>query len=97
MSSQSYTNRIRILAEASTIKAQYPGRMLSENKILATVNCSLNFNPIVYTDICRSCVTYPPANLSIPRYSGGNSSTQSYIVLDGGNSTTNTSNILSGS
>jgi hypothetical protein len=96
MSSQSYTNRIRILAEASATKVQYPRQIATDNRLSATINCSRNFSPIVYLDICRNCILFLISNLGMPRYSGGNASTQSYIVLDGGNGETNSSNILSG-
>jgi len=52
MSSQAYTNRIRVLAEASVIKVQYPGRIATDNKLSAAINCSPNFTTITYPFIC---------------------------------------------
>lgn len=52
MSSQAYTNRIRILAEASLTKTQYPANMISDNKLSATINCSPNFSILTYPYIC---------------------------------------------
>jgi len=52
MSSQSYTNKIRTLAEASLTKAQYPGNVVSENKLSVTINCNPNFNRLTYPYIC---------------------------------------------
>jgi hypothetical protein len=97
MSSQAYTNRVRILAEASLTKIQYPGRIAIDNRLSASVNCSRNFDPIVYTDICRRCIVPPSLDVMIPRYLGGNALTQSNVIFDGGNSATNSSRILSGS
>lgn len=52
MSSQAYTNRIRILAEASAIKVQYPSSIASDNRLSATINCSPNFTTIIYPFVC---------------------------------------------
>jgi len=52
MSSQAYTNKIRILAETSNTKVQYPTRMLSGNRLISTANCNANFTTITYQFIC---------------------------------------------
>lgn len=63
MSAQSYTNKRRILAEASVTKTMYPQRVTYNNPILATRGCTPNFNNISYTTIC-AC----PFNGRIGRY-----------------------------
>lgn len=55
MSAQSYTNKRRILAEASVVKAQYMKSVaVNKNSIYATINCLPNFQPITYIPTC-SC------------------------------------------
>lgn len=53
MSAQCYTNKRRILAEASLVKTVYPGRVEYTNKLSATINCNQNFQPLLYKDICK--------------------------------------------
>jgi len=52
MSAQAYTNKRRILAEASLLKTVYPGRVGMKNTLSATIDCTQSFQPIEYTDIC---------------------------------------------
>lgn len=139
MSAQSYTNKRRVLAEASLRKVQYPGNIaLNNNPILATRNCSPDFQSLIYKPIC-GCEfngrgippVRPPINPTVcinilsgggagtiayilydgnclgscSIFSGGNSTTSINcqnspifeIIYDGGTSSTNTMNILSGS
>ena len=54
MSTQSYINRVRILAENSVLKVQYQKQTaLNKNPLLAATNCSPNFESIVYTEVCK--------------------------------------------
>ena len=55
MSAQAYTNRRRILAEASVLKVQYPVRVAVTNTLVPTINCNQNFQPIQYNEVCM-CV-----------------------------------------
>ena len=54
MSAQGYTNKRRILAEASVLKVQYPKYVASKNTVSATIDCDSNYQAITYKDIC-SC------------------------------------------
>jgi hypothetical protein len=64
MSTQAYTNKRRVLAEAGNRKVQYPGRKaINVNPIYATINCSANFQPLTYKDICGCSFT----NRGIPK------------------------------
>lgn len=52
MSAQAYTNKRRVLAEASLLKVQYPVSVAFTNTLVPTINCNQNFQPIQYKDIC---------------------------------------------
>jgi hypothetical protein len=52
MSAQAYTNRRRILAEASIVKVQFPKGVAVDNKLSPTINCNQSFQPIIYTPVC---------------------------------------------
>ena len=104
MSTQAYINRVRILAENSVLKVQYQKQTaLNRNPLLAATNCTPNFESIVYTEVCKCPFNNrgieqngPPPNPNVGTYDGGNSLTQSSNILDGGSSATNSSNVLSG-
>ena len=104
MSTQAYINRVRILAENSVLKVQYQKQTaLNRNPLLAATNCSPNFGVIVYTEVCKCPFNnqgieqnISPPNPTVGTYDGGDSSTQSSNILDGGSSATNSSNVLSG-
>lgn len=82
-SSASFTNKKRVLAEASVTKVQYPGRVANNNdSILSVKNCSPNFDQLEY-NVRFNC---PPPQ-RIP-YFGCN--------IDGGNSTTESETIILG-
>ena len=86
MSSQSYTNRLRILAIANNTKVQYTrGIAVNNNPIYSTINCSPNFNilPYVFNRSCKK--TCPPSVCySLPIMDGGNpSSIPTYFVSGG--------------
>jgi len=50
MSAQAHTNKMRILAESSLVKVQYPGKVaLNQNPIYSTVNCSPDFRVLQYS------------------------------------------------
>lgn len=54
MSTQSYTNKRRILAEASLVKAQYnKGVSVNNNPIYSTINCLPNFQQLTYVPACK--------------------------------------------
>ena len=103
MSAQSYTNRKRILAEASLLKTMYPGRVGVKNTLAATIDCTQSFQPIEYTDICgcefdgRGRIdpyVVPPPIVCVNTLTAGNSNTLTYITYDG--NCYNSCNILSG-
>ena len=91
MSAQSYTNKKRILAEASLRKTVYPGRVGFKNTLSATIDCNQSFEPLVYKDICGCGFTgrgiIPPQPIPpiicINTLSGGESNTVAYIFVDG--------------
>ena len=90
MSAQSYTNKRRVLAEASLQKVQYPGNIgLNNNPILATRNCSPDFQSLIYKPICGCDFTgkgIPPVKppiVCINILSGGGAGTIAYILYDG--------------
>jgi hypothetical protein len=111
MSAQSYTNRRRVLAEASLLKTEYPGNVGYRNFLTATIDCEQTFENTFYKDICGCSFTnrgrgkYPPY---IPPYippqppprievlSGGNSTTNSFLILSGGYADTDSDTIFSG-
>ena len=54
MSAQSYTNKRRILAEASVVKVEYKkGLAVNKNTIYATINCLPDFQQITYIPVCK--------------------------------------------
>jgi hypothetical protein len=56
MSAQCYTNKTRVIAEASLRKIQYPGSIgLNNNPIYAAINCNTDFSQLIYV-INRCCV-----------------------------------------
>jgi hypothetical protein len=52
MSAQAYTNKRRILAEASLLKTVYPGQVGVKNTLAATIDCTQTLQPLLYKDIC---------------------------------------------
>jgi hypothetical protein len=96
MSAQAYTNKRRVLAEASALKVQYKKNVAFTNSLVSTVNCNQTFQTLAYIDIC-SCPfngkgTIQPIPLpNIVSINGGNSGTAVGDVslwFDGGNSGT---------
>lgn len=59
MSTQSYINRRRTIAEASITKVEYPKGVSSINRLSSTINCDPNFERIIYKEICRPCAYIP--------------------------------------
>ena len=101
MSAQCYTNKRRILAEAALKKVQYPGRVALNNKlILSALNCSSDFTPITYTQICKCSFNGRglPSNPYKVQWilDGGNFLTNSLNIIDGGTFATNPPTILDG-
>jgi hypothetical protein len=98
MSAQAYTNRRRIRAEASVVKAQYPkGITVNRNAIYATLNCLPNFQQITYIPICRcpfngrGIIVPPIPLLNIVAIDGGSAETDLGDIslwVDGGNAGT---------
>jgi hypothetical protein len=99
MSAQCYTNKRRILAEASLRKVQYPGSIgLNNHPLYASINCKPDFSELVYL-IKLCCVrTYstekPPIRIII--LEGGRSTTLSLDIVDGGNALTDSYDIIDG-
>jgi hypothetical protein len=52
MSAQAYTNKRRVLAQASLLKVQYPTTVAFTNRLVSAINCNQNFQTIQYKDIC---------------------------------------------
>ena len=52
MSTQSYTNKRRIIAEASVLKIQYPKFIAVKNQLSPTIDCNQTYDTLVYKDIC---------------------------------------------
>ena len=100
MSAQSYTNKRRILVEASVLKVQYPDNAAFTNRLVPVINCLQLVQPIVYKDICRCPfngygTTHKNVFPSI--FDGGNSNTVNIeYFLSGGNNSTNSPQIFSG-
>jgi hypothetical protein len=101
MSAQAYTNRRRVLAEASVLKVQYKkGVAVNNRSIYATINCIPNFEQLSYTPACfcpfngRGFTPITPAlppSCNISAIDGGNSGTGIENVslwIDGGNANT---------
>jgi hypothetical protein len=93
MSAQGYTNKRRILAEASLLKVQYPTYIASKNTLSASIDCDLNYQAIVYTDICKKCVVTPvicdTTSSNTIYYAGDSSTVYCNILNDDGTSNTN--------
>jgi len=93
MSAQAYTNKRRILAEASLLKTVYPGRVGVKNTLSATIDCNQSFQSIEYKDICGCkfngrgnpppIVPPVPPIVCVDTLSGGGSNTLAYIIYDG--------------
>lgn len=95
MSAQAYTNKRRILAEASLLKTVYPGQVGVKNTLAATIDCTQTLQPLLYKDICgckfngRGIIHPPPIVPPVPpivcidTLSGGDSNTLAYIIYDG--------------
>lgn len=100
MSAQCYTNKRRILAEASLRKTQYPGSVgLNNNPIYASINCKPDFSKLVYLiKVCcikRKTNILPTEEILLILGGGGASSFSTSIVSGGGASTIATE-IISG-
>ena len=103
MSAQCYTNRRRIRAEASVLKAQYKkGVTVNKNAIYATLNCLPDFQELAYVPIC-GCpfngrgIIIPPIipPLIITAIDGGSAETNLGDIsfwVDGGNAETLSTN-----
>jgi hypothetical protein len=50
-----YTNKRRVIAEASLTKVQYPRQIAVQNTLLPTENCSRNFITLNY-QFKNSCI-----------------------------------------
>ena len=52
MSAQSYTNKRRIIAEASVPKVQYPKFVAVKNNFVPAIDCNQTYDTLVYKDVC---------------------------------------------
>ena len=101
MSAQAYTNKRRILAEASLLKTVYPGRVGVKNILAATIDCTQSFQPIEYNDICgcgfdgRGIPSATPV-IVVTLITGGTSISNIPSILSGGSSSTQSFQIFSG-
>ena len=96
-----YTNKRRVIAEASITKVQYPGKIANNNDVILSVqNCSPNFDDMRYYThlLCRkNChKPGPPEPLFGDILEGGNGSTEPTLFLDGGSGTTESTTIFDG-
>ena len=91
-----FTNRRRVIAEASLLKVQYPGKIASENPLLPVQNCRPDFSVLTYVDNIPCKKYYPADRLQVAVYDGGNYSTSASDVLEGGNYATESTTILEG-
>ena len=96
-----YTNKRRVIAEASITKVQYPGKIANNNdSILSVQNCSPNFATLAYYThiICRkNChKPGPPEPILDNILEGGSGPDEFTTILDGGNGTTESTTILDG-
>jgi hypothetical protein len=102
MSVQAYTNRRRIIAEASNVKVEYKkGVAVNNNAIYASINCLPNFQQITYTPVCKcpfnGRVGPPLPPRIITGIDGGDSRTcvcNVSLWISGGNSITDTNNVI---
>jgi hypothetical protein len=94
MSAQAYTNKRRVLAEASALKVQYIKNVAFTNSLISTINCNQTFQTLAYKDICacpfngRGTLRPTPSPIT-PSINGGNSETgvgNVSLWFDGGNS-----------
>jgi hypothetical protein len=101
MSAQCYTNKRRVLAEASVRKVHYPGSVaLNNNPLYASINCKPDFNKVVYL-IKLCCFKTPQNTLPDGEYivvlgAGGASTIITEIVSGGGASVTPTETVGGG-
>lgn len=63
-SSSAYTNAVRVKAEATLLKVEFPGRIaVNQLPLHAATGCpSVSFNPITYTSIAK-CLKPPISGL----------------------------------
>jgi hypothetical protein len=60
MSTQAYTNRLRILAVANNTKVQEPRNIaVNNNSLYSTINCNPNYKTITYNPNIRCRVKCP--------------------------------------
>jgi hypothetical protein len=72
-SSQTITNRLRVLAIANNTKAQYPGNIAQTNPLISTINCNSNFGRLFYKTNKKKCCTPSEIICRIPpSINGGN-------------------------
>ena len=89
MSAQCYTNKRRVLAEASLRKTQYPGSIgLNNNPIYASINCNPDFTKLTYL-INRCCIrninkSLPAEEVLLILGAGGANSESTATVSGGG-------------
>lgn len=100
MSAQCYTNKRRILAEASVRKVQYPGSVGLNNKaIYASIGCNQDFKELVYLiNLCCKKIpnNAPPEPELFVTLDGGSSNTDILVIVDGGNAITRSYEIIDG-
>ncbi len=95
-----YTNKRRVIAEASLTKVQYPQQIAVQNTLLPTENCSRNFSSVIYYThiVCRTNCNkyYPPQPIFGSIIDGGSGLSEYTTILDGGSGTTESTTILDG-
>jgi hypothetical protein len=84
-SSQTITNRLRVLAIANNTKAQYPGNIAQTSPLISTINCNSKFDSLLYKISKKKCCIPSGINCRItPSINGGNPSSIPTYFVNGG-------------
>lgn len=94
-----YTARRRFISDARVTKVQYPGSIaVNLNTVQSGIYCNPDFTVLNYAIPCPfGCANlFVPPIVCVDIYDGGLSNTNANIIYEGGNSTTESLNILNG-
>jgi hypothetical protein len=99
MSASCYTHRIKVKTQARNAKVQYPGRKAVYDSIHATCAVNPDFSILEYTDISLSCSKGKYCIRPVPIViilDSGNSLSNSNTIYNGGSSNSNYTLVLDG-
>ena len=98
MSAQAYTNKLRLFAEASLIKVQYPGKVcVNNNPIYGLTNFYPDFRVLQYYVNQPNVVTTPPlTQITTPVTGGGAVMSPSAPIINGASASSVPTSILNG-